>query len=100
MLDVLQSNWGSVKIDEGNSVDNGSVHGHSLGSGVGVETLDGEQGLQWGVGEAVNNVEQEEEGYACSSNVKVLLVIWCSSPFGGETTISGKHESAGEGSNS
>lgn len=50
------------QVDERDAVDDDLVHAHTLGAGVGVETLDRVQRLERRVGERVHDLEQEVRG--------------------------------------
>lgn len=97
VLDVLEGDGTGVQVDEGDGTDNDSVHGHTLGTGGGLQALDGVESLERGVGEGVDDVEEVEEGDGTTTNIEVLLVSRQVSPSGGQATVTSQHERADEG---
>ncbi|CAG8643614.1 2892_t:CDS:2 [Acaulospora colombiana] len=97
---VLEGDGAGVQVDEGDQRDEDTVHGHTLGASLGGQALDGVEGLQRGIGEGVDDVEEEVGSQSTLSDLEVgdtnLGVV---SPLGRETTVDGQHEGADKGTN-
>lgn len=96
VLDVLEGDGTSVQVDEGDGTDNDGVHSHTLGTGGGLQALDGVESLERSVGEGVDDVEEEEESDGTTTNVEVLRVLGQVSPASGQSTVTSQHEGADE----
>jgi hypothetical protein len=94
---VLESDGGGIQVDEGHQADEDTIHGHTLGASLGGQALDRVEGLQRGIGERVDDVEEEVGSQGTLSDLEVGdTLVGVAVPLGRETTVDGQHDGADE----
>jgi hypothetical protein len=95
VFDVFEGDGAGIQVDEGDQVDEDTIHSHALGASLGGEAFDRVEGLERSIGKGIDDVEEEigSEGTLtdrelCNSIFGVLR------PLGGQSTVDGQHDSA------
>ncbi len=100
VLDVLEGDGASIQVDEGEQADNDTIHGHTLGTSLGGQALDGVESLERSVCKGVDDVEEEVCGEGTLTNFKVLDAdVGILGPFGTQASVDGQHDCADKGTN-